>query len=304
MRTREWPGRVVPAGPGETEAAIRSLFARASWFDPISGEVIQELRKWFDAEWCVDAILIALDHRPDNSRQVPRGARDQDLARYLRNRLTAWFNDNDSADSSSVRLAPPRPGMTMATWWRVSQRNRENSGVRRPQQLGPAGERARQQARALAASKRPDRVTRVREKDAVLRAAMDRLLPPGVTDAAAAPLVEPGVTAHPPRHRLEAGYAGRRSIVEQNDTVREISARLVAQRRRPTPVEIVILRNAMKGSRVTASLAELEALSGGDGGALSPEAMRILSYYEHAVTDNLSLDSMSAVLTAMVDDEP
>lgn len=302
MQLRDWPVRVIPATPDETEAAIKALFARTAWTDPISADIVQELRKWFDAGWCVDAILVALDRKPDNSRQIPRGNRDHDLAKYLRKRLAAWFDDDDVA-STSARMTPPRPGMSMSVWWQLHLRNQAANRHQRPQKLGRAGEHARQQARGIAASRRRDPVTRNREKDASLSAAMDRLLPAGVTAEDSAPLAELGVVSSHPRHRLEAGYAGRRAVVGDNDTIRAIQARLSQQHRRPTAAEIVILRNAMHGARVTASLAELEALGAGAGEVLSPEALRILRYYDRAVGDNLSLDSMFAVLTAMVEDE-
>lgn len=300
MKLREWPGRAIPVTPEQVDEAIRALFARANWKDPITKDVVRELQKWFDADWCVDAILVALDYRPDQSRQAHRGGRDLDLASYLRNRLAAWFNDKDSADSSTTRLPPPRPGMSLEVWLRVNQRNRCTSQPRQQPKLGEEGEQARQYVRDFAASRRRDPVARNREKDAAVRAAMDRLLPPGAT--AADPSMELDVTPTP-RHRLEAGYAGRRAVVNDDPNVHKIITRLSQQRRRPTPAERDVLRNAIEGARDTACLAELEALTANLGEILSPEALHILRYYDHSLADDLSLDSMIALLTAMVEDE-
>jgi hypothetical protein len=302
VKLREWPGRVIPGTPEETDAAITALFARAGWNEPITKDVVKELEKWFDADWCVDAILVAVDRKPDNTRQVPRRGKEHDLAKYLRSRLAAWFNDNQNADSATNRLPPPRPGMTMGTWWRVNQHNRYTNRTRRRPNLGEQGEQARQRARDFTASRRPDPVARNREKDAALRAAMDRLLLPGTTDSD--PMIELEDMPIHPRHRLVAGYAGRRAVVNHDPTIRTILALLVQQRRRPTTTELAILRNAIRGARATASIAELEALTADTAGEiLSPEALRILRYYDHALADDLSLNSMIAMLTVMVDDE-
>ena len=304
VRLRQWPGRVIPATEEETQAAITALFARAGWNEPITDEVVDELQKWFDTDWCVDAILVALDRKPDNTTQRPRGGREQDLAKYLRNRLAVWFNNRDDATDATTRLPPPRPGMNMGTWWRINQRNRYTNQPRRPRPLGRDGEQARQHARERAGSRRRDPIERNRESDARLRAAMDQLLPPGATAADADPLVQLDDTPIHPRHRLVAGYAGRRAVIHNDPTIRTILTIVRQQRRRPTTAELAILRNALRGARASASLAELEALTADTAGEiLSHQALQILRYYDHALAEDLSLDSMIAMLTAMVDDE-
>lgn len=287
FRPHQWPGNVIPTSEN-AEQASRSLFYRAGWRDPLTPEVARLLQRWYDSGWCVDALLAALDRRPDNSRQLPRGPHE-DVGHFLQSRLRAWFTDH--ADSErDARLAPPRPGLTIEAWLRINREQQRRSGTRARRPLGERGQRAREYAREQARRRRRDPLERGRDKDErISRAlgALDELLPR-----------ESGRPRRPGRRRggsqLMAAYAGRLDSVGSHPAVRRIVGRLAEERRRPTPAEVQVLRNALREARQRAGLDVLEA-SAADGAELSPQAARILAYLD-GTPENASFDSMLALL--------
>jgi hypothetical protein len=129
LRPEHWPTTVVPTSRAEASAAVRTLLDRAQWRDAITTEVIDELLPWFQAGWCIDAIMIALDHKPDNTNQFLPRLPGTSLVGHLQGRLAAWRN-YDPETHTYTRLPPPRPGMTFAEWQDAQARNRENTALR------------------------------------------------------------------------------------------------------------------------------------------------------------------------------
>ena len=289
VRLQQWPSRVVPTTPEEMRQAVLSVFARAHWSDPVDRAVVRELSDWFEAGWCVEAIVVALDRKPDDSRQRPRGKLD--LLTFLRRTLGAWYDDGHDAISATTRLDPPRRGQSMESWLRADAAARTATAKRTWQPLSERGEAARRAAMDFARSRRPDPVERIRETEARVLAAMERLGPPGEP----VPLAAPARRDQPVQR--EAEYAGCRSVVEHHPVVRRLVERLAAENRRPTATEMVVLRNAVRDARTQAGLATLEARGAREGEALSADARRILGYLTRTVAADLPLASMLTVLS-------
>ncbi|MCU1684191.1 MAG: hypothetical protein JWQ81_4930 [Amycolatopsis sp.] len=304
VQDQAWPGNVLPEEDHEFEQAMKSLLVRAHWLDAPTREIRTELRKWFEAGYSVDAILVALDRTPANVRQRPRD-KNEDLHRYLRSRLRAWYEDDPDALLGTV-VRPPRPGMSMRQWWTIARRNEQRSAVRKTAPvLTEAGRKAREQALEQSRSKRRDPVSDAREKDRTNRAALDSLLLPGapVPPIPAAPALLPptGRTAG----RMVAAYAGSRAAIAHDPRVRRLVERLVGERRGPTEAERQVLANAVKDARRRAALGALEAAGsevGDDVGLLSDEGWRILTYLDRAMATSLPLDAMMVVLDMSVRD--
>ncbi|GLZ31676.1 hypothetical protein Lesp02_38640 [Lentzea sp. NBRC 105346] len=167
---RKWPGRVVPETDREIDAAVSSFCSRASWADAALARIRVVLVPWFAAGWCVDALLQAVDTRPDGSRQGrPRG-RDQVAHEFLHARLRAWSGDG------SGFARPPLPGMTLGQWWRV---NRRNASLNAPRS-GTASASVRSAAASAARAHLRDPVERCREKGRRRQEVLDSLLVPGL----------------------------------------------------------------------------------------------------------------------------
>ncbi|WP_083268635.1 hypothetical protein [Lentzea guizhouensis] len=171
IEPRRWPGRVVPATDADVATAVESLVIRASWPDANRHWVRRTLEPWFAAGWSVDALLAAIDTRPDGTSQGRPRSRDQVAHEFLRARLRTWTADGVLAD-------PPLRGMTLGEWFRVNRRNALLNTPRRSRALGSEGERARAASRALA--HRRDPVERSREKGRRRQESLDSLLVPGV----------------------------------------------------------------------------------------------------------------------------
>ncbi|KJK44228.1 hypothetical protein UK23_30325, partial [Lentzea aerocolonigenes] len=151
--------------------AVESLVTRASWPDADRRWVRRTLEPWFKEGWSVDAVLVAIDTRPDGTRQGRPRSRSQVAHEFLRARMMVWTGDG-------ARLArPPLAGMSLGEWFRVNRRNALLHARRSGAALTSEGERARAESRALA--HRRDPVERSREKARRRTQALDSLLVPG-----------------------------------------------------------------------------------------------------------------------------
>ncbi|SDF82452.1 hypothetical protein SAMN05216553_103455 [Lentzea fradiae] len=166
-----WPGRVVPSTDADVDIAVESLCVRASWPDADRRWVRRLLEPWFTAGWSVDALLTAVDTKPDGTRQGRPRSRAQVAHEFLRARLRTW-----TADGAGL-ASPPLKGMTLGEWYRVNRRNAALHAPRRSAALTSEGERARAASRALA--HRRDPVERSREKGRRRQEVLDSLLVPG-----------------------------------------------------------------------------------------------------------------------------
>jgi hypothetical protein len=168
---RRWPGRVVPSTDADVDIAVESLCTRASWPDADRRWVRRLLEPWFKVGWSVDALLVAIDTKPDGTRQGRPRSRSQVAHEFLRARMMVWTADG-------ARLArPPLAGMSLGEWFRVNRRNALLNSRRSASALTSEGERARAESRALA--HRRDPVERSREKGRRRVEALDSLLMPG-----------------------------------------------------------------------------------------------------------------------------
>ena len=168
---RRWPGRVVPATNADVDIAVESLCIRASWPDADRRWVRRLLEPWFLAGWSVDALLVAVDTRPDGTRQGRPRSRAQVAHEFLRARLRTWTTDG------STLARPPLAGISLGEWFRVNRRNTALHAPRSREALTSDGERARAESRALA--HRRDPVERSREKGRRRQEVLDSLLVPG-----------------------------------------------------------------------------------------------------------------------------
>ncbi|GLY46644.1 hypothetical protein [Lentzea sp. NBRC 102530] len=166
-----WPGRVVPSTNSDVDVAVESLCDRASWPDADRRWIRRVLEPWFLARWNVDSLLVAIDTRPDGTRQGRPRSRDQVAHEFLRARLRAW-----TADGASL-ADPPLQGITLGQWYRVNRRNAALNAPRRGAGLTAQGRQARAETRALA--HRRDPVERSREKGRRRQEVLDGLLVPG-----------------------------------------------------------------------------------------------------------------------------
>lgn len=171
---RQWPGRVVPETDGEIDTAVEAVCLRANWPDADRLRIRGVLAPWFVEGWSVDALLAAVDVKPDGSRQGrPRG-RDQVAHDFLRARLRAWTG------LGGDRARPPLAGMTLGQWFRVNRRNARLNEPRAARSLGAAGEQAREQSKAHVRARLRDPVERSRERSRRWQEVLDSLLVPGL----------------------------------------------------------------------------------------------------------------------------
>lgn len=98
--TQHWPGHVVPRYGQARLDASEAVATMEGWRGEITADQLcRELSPFFDAEWCVDAILHALRGRPDGTAHPHvRTSRRLDWVRY---RLNQW------RDGSRTPLRPP-----------------------------------------------------------------------------------------------------------------------------------------------------------------------------------------------------
>jgi len=171
---RQWPGRVVPDTDDEIDTAVEAVCLRANWPDADRSRVRGALVPWFAEEWCVDAVLAAVDVKPDGSRQGRPKDRDQVAHDFLRARLRAWTG------LGGDRARPPLAGMTLGQWFRVNRRNARLNEPRPAKALSEAGEQAREQSKAQVRARLRDPVERSRERARRWREALDALLVPGL----------------------------------------------------------------------------------------------------------------------------
>lgn len=117
IEPRRWPGRVVPSASADVDVAVESLCVRASWPDADRRWVRRLLEPWFAAGWSVDALLVAIDTKPDGTRQGRPRSRAQVAHEFLRARLRTW-----TADGATL-ARPPLTGTSLGEWYRVNRRN-------------------------------------------------------------------------------------------------------------------------------------------------------------------------------------
>lgn len=170
---RQWPGRVIPETDAEIDTAVEAFCLRATWPDAHRAAVRRVVEPWFGEGWSVDALLAAVDRRPDGSSQGSPRNRDQVAHDFLRARLRSWWQ------GGAHRARPPVPGMTLGQWWRVNRRNARLTQPRPARPLTAAGTLAREQSRERVRARSKDPVERARELARRRQEVLDSLLVPG-----------------------------------------------------------------------------------------------------------------------------
>ncbi|MFD0207442.1 MULTISPECIES: hypothetical protein [Saccharothrix] len=114
-RIREWPGKVVPVNDDQVRAAVLTLISRTLWPYSELQELTREVKPLYEAGWCNDAIVRAMEYNPDDTRAVPWHAGTGDgkhrgvLAEFIQRRLRKWRQaDPDSLASVKTHI-PPTP---------------------------------------------------------------------------------------------------------------------------------------------------------------------------------------------------
>lgn len=301
MADRAWPSTVIPSDAYERAQATGVLFRRMGWVTERltrdeRDDVERQLAFWYGNGYCPDALLIALSALPDGTRQRPRGPGERP-GDFLRTRLAGWFREGPDAVHD-----PPRKGQSFEAWFDNARRQAAAEGTgRRSPRLTEAGQRARQQA--LAAAKRKDPLTRLRERERRRTAALDSLRVeggPAVVDAAPSPSAAQRATP-----RMVASFAARQSAAARSPQVVRIVARLRAEKRAPSPAELALLRNALRDAHHHAGLDTLSAATSQVGtGGPTGDGLRALSFLDHATDDGLPLDATVLLLTTAVDETP
>ncbi|WP_211226801.1 hypothetical protein [Amycolatopsis benzoatilytica] len=298
---REWPSTVVPSDARERAQATGVLVRRMGWVterltQDERDDVERQLEFWYSNGYCPDALLIALSALPDGTRQRPRRGSERP-GDFLRSRMNAWFADDDPGAAMSDVREPPRQGQTYDAWLANRRKQAENEGgYRRPSRLTGVGERARAEAREIAAAKRANPLARVREAERRRAAALESLRVVGEEVPAAAPPAETRATP-----RMVASFAGRQALAAQSPQVRRIVERLRAEKRAPSAAELAVLRNAVRDAHHNAGLGALEAASAevNDVTELTPDGQRILDFLARAADDRLPLDATVRLLHSM-----
>ncbi|WP_158854875.1 hypothetical protein [Saccharothrix deserti] len=298
IHPQHWPGRVVPSSEQDVETAIESLCLRAGWPRADRRELRQVLSPWFEAGWCVDAVLRAVDPTPSGTLRLDRRETDEPHE-LLQKRLRAWLDDSGTA---ADRAAPPLPGMTLGRWWRIHRRNAETAAPRARGPLSEAGQQAREQTTAQARAFRRNPVDAVRQRQHRREEALDSLAPQGTRP----PTSED--TRHPLRRRSTSrcvcGLVGRGKVVADDPAVRRAVAEILAQHGSPTPQSVVRLRGAVRAARARAELAALEAITTrtpDTDAPMSSEGRRVLDYMVRAVEEDLPVEPMIFLLNNDID---
>jgi hypothetical protein len=290
FKPKDWPGRVVPETEVHIATAVEALCERAQWHDADRAEITAVVLRWFDRGWCVDAILRAVDLKPDGRLQKRKSAKHEPHL-FLRDRLRFWFSDADGeADSATDPLPPPVQGMSFAVWWAINRRNeRANRQRRRRSRLGDEGEQARRQAFEFTRGLRRDSIATARDKGRRQAEALDGLLPEGATQHP----VERSRRSVRRRsvNRQVCGWVARRAVVANDTDVLRALQAITDSAGTPSRESVERLRNAIRAARWKAHMATIEAMTtpSPDGATpqLSREARRILHYVDQAVEDNL-----------------
>ena len=192
---RQWPGRVIPETDAEIDTAVEALCLRATWPDAHRTAVRRVVEPWFGEGWSVDALLAAVDRRPDGTRQGSPRSRDQVAHDFLRARLRSWWQ------GGARRARPPVAGMTLGAWWRINRRNARLTEPRPRRPLSTAGTLAREQSRERVRARLQDPVERSRELARRRQEVLDSLLVPGqrvpTFDDARKLLADVRLPAHP-----------------------------------------------------------------------------------------------------------
>jgi len=298
---REWPATVVPGDARERAQATGVLVRRMGWVtERLTREerddVERQLEFWYANDYCPDALLIALSALPDGTRQRPRRAGERP-GDFLRSRMKAWFAEDDPDAAMTDVRKPPRQGQTYSAWLANRRKQAENEGgYQRPSRLSNAGERARAEAREIAAAKRPDPLARVREAERRRAAALESLRVVGEDVQVPPPPAETRATP-----RMVASFAGRQALAAQSPQVRRIIERLRAEKRGPSAAELAVLRNAVRDAHHNAGLGTLEAASAevNEVTELTPDGQRILDFLSRAADDRLPLDATVRLLHSM-----
>lgn len=292
----QWPGRVIPELDEHIDTAVTAFCLRTLWADADQSKIRSVLVPWFDAGWCVDAVLAAVDRQPDGARQPTKG-RDEPAEKFLKDRLRAWFNDDPNADSSVERSAPPVPGMTFGNWWRINRRNAQINRSTNARDLTTKGKEARDQALTVARSRRRDPVDRVREREARRTEALDSLLTPGAVPPS--PEDSRRLVRLRSNSRQVCHYVARRELVMSDPNVLRAVEIVANQGRSATQHSMRALYRAVRSARQQAELATLEAMSrppSVPARTMSANAQRIMHYLELAIEEELSFDSMVCLL--------
>ncbi|MFE2755653.1 hypothetical protein ACFXGA_27000 [Actinosynnema sp. NPDC059335] len=131
-RIREWPGKVVPVNDDQLHAAVLTLISRTLWPHSELRVLTRELKPLYEAGWCNDAIVRAMEYNPDDTRAVPWHAGTGDgkhrgvLVDFIQRRLRKWRQaDPDSLATVKTHI-PPTPivrAVPFHTWaarmWQV-----------------------------------------------------------------------------------------------------------------------------------------------------------------------------------------
>lgn len=311
LKAGSWATTVIPETEHERAKSTGLLFQHAGWaaktLTPSEAEAVnRELGFWYDAGYCPDALLIALDQRPDKVRQKPR-RKNESLPDYLRSRLKAWYSDDPDASLTDVR-EPPRRGVTPQHFYNQRKAYAQAQGLyerRRP--LSRRGNTARQEVKAVAAAHRTSPLERMRRATERRVEALASLELADGTPEPDIPLPPAEQLATP---RLVALYAGRQFLPAREPHVIRILQRLRDERRPPNPAEKAVLRNAVRAAQHRAGVGALEAVAAEvnsvEAGILSADGVRMLSFLDHAYISDLPLDIQLKFLNLAVGyaDEP
>jgi hypothetical protein len=114
-RIREWPGKVVPTNAEQVHAAVLTLISRTLWPSSHVRDLIEQLTPLYEADWCNDAIVHAMDINPDGTRAAPwhagtgDGKNRGELAAYIDRRLRKWRQADPDSLASNSRHIPAAP---------------------------------------------------------------------------------------------------------------------------------------------------------------------------------------------------
>ena len=298
---RQWPGRVVPVVDSEVNTAIESICLRAQWPDADHDELANVLHDWFDAGWCVDAILWAVDQTPAGERQRRRSSR-QAPHLFLKNRLRNWFADSGNAANMNDRVDPPFTGTSFGEWYRINRRNELTNRPRKTSSLTSEGQQARERARTTARTSRRNPIANARARGMQRDQALDSLLVPDKP----APQIEPYRRVRPRNHttRMLCNWVATTQIVSGDAGVQRALEIVSRSSGAPTSQAVAMLRNAVRAARFTAQMAAVDAISGSDRIASSPlsnEAKRILSYVNQAIETDMPFNVLVLLLRCDID---